>query len=373
MKVPVLDLKKQHQLIKGQIDKIVKEVLSSGFYVLGKHVRAFEKKFAQYCQTKYAIGVASGTDALTLALRSLNIGKGDEVITTPFTFLATVEAIYNVGAKIIFADIDLDSYTIDPKEIEKKITKRTKAILCVHLYGQPCKMSAILKLVRKYNLKLVEDCAQATGAEYQNRKVGSFGDAGCFSFYPTKNLGAYGDGGMVVTNNKRVAENIRMFRAHGTRSKYEHLVHGYNSRLDELQAAILRVKLKYLEKWNDARGKHAAYYNKRLSTLEAKGHIVLPKEQKGTKHVSHLYVARVKKRNALMNFLKFREIGASVHYPIPLHLQKVYKDLGYASCDFPNSESAAREIISLPQYPELSKKEINYIADTIEKFFKGKK
>ncbi len=372
-KIPVFELKRQFQEIKTEIDKTVKKVLSSGFYILGKNVSAFEKEFAKYCAAKYAIGVASGTDALKIALRACNIKKGDEIITTPFTFVATSEAIHSVGAKIVFVDIDLDSYTIDPQEIEKKITKKTKAILCVHLYGQPCNMQAITKLVRKYKLKLIEDCAQATGAEYRGRKVGIFGEVGCFSFYPTKNLGAYGDGGMIIANNKQIVEKVRMLRAHGSRSKYEHIMHGFNSRLDELQAAILRVKLKYLDKWNKARRENAAYYNKKLSALETEGYIIRPKEQKGTKHVYHLYVLRVKKRKALMEFLKSRVIGTSYHYPIPLHLQKVHKELGYHRGDFPKAELAAREIVTFPLYPELRKKEIDYIVAKLYQFYKRQK
>ena len=373
MKIPVFELKRQYQEIKGEINKAVKETLGSGFYILGKNVSALEEEFAAYCGAKYAIGMASGTDALKIALRSCNIKQGDEVITTPFSFVATSEAIHSVGAKIVFADIDLDSYTIDPQEIEKKITKKTKAILCVHLYGQPCDMSAITKIVRKYNLKLIEDCAQATGAEYKGSKVGTFSDAGCFSFYPTKNLGAYGDGGMIITDNKQVAEKAKMLRAHGSKSKYEHIIHGYNSRLDELQAAILRVKLKYLDKWNKARQENAAYYNKRLSSLEAEGYITRPQEQKDIKHVYHLYVLRVKRRTALMKFLKSRGIGTSFHYPISLHLQKVYKGLNYCRGDFPNSEFAAKEIVTFPLYPELKNKEIDYIVDSVFSFFKRSK
>jgi len=373
MRITVFELRRQFQEIKDDVELRVKDVLSSGFYILGKNVAAFEQEFAHYCQVKYAIGVASGTDALKIALGACHLGAGDEVITTPFTFLATAEAIHSVSAKIVFADINLNSYTIDPQEIEKKITKNTKAIICVHLYGQPCNMQAITKLVRKYNLKLIEDCAQATGAEYKGKKVGTFGNAGCFSFYPTKNLGACGDGGMVITNSRKISEEVRMLRVHGSRAKFKHIIHGYNSRLDELQAAILSVKLKYLDKWNEARRDNAAYYNKKLSALELEGYITRPIEQKNTKHVYHLYVLRVKKRVALMDFLKSRGIDTSYHYPIPLHLQGLYKRLGYRRFDFPKAEFAAREIVTLPLYPELKKKEIDYIVGTLLQFFKIKK
>ena len=373
MKIPVFELKRQFQEIKGEINKVVKEVLSSGFYILDENVSALEGEFTKYCGAKYAVGVASGTDALKIALRACGIKKGDEVITAPFTFVATSEAIHSVGAKIVFVDIDLDSYDISPQEIEKRITKKTKAILCIHLYGQPCDMQAIMKIARKYNLKLIEDCAQATGAEYKSKKVVTFGDAGCFSFYPTKNLGAYGDGGMVITNGREIAEKARMLRAHGSRSKYEHIMHGYNSRLDELQAAILRTKLKYLDKWNKTRQENAAYYNKRLSILETEGYIIRPKEQNNTKHVYHLYVLRVKKRAALMEFLKSHGIGTAFHYPIPLHLQKTYKELGYHRGDFSKAELAAREIVTFPLYPELRKKEIDYIVAKLYQFYKRQK
>ncbi|UCB56911.1 MAG: DegT/DnrJ/EryC1/StrS family aminotransferase [Candidatus Omnitrophota bacterium] len=373
MNIPILDLKRQFRQIKSEVDKNVREVLASGSYILGKNVSAFEEEFAEYCRGKYAIGVASGTDALKIALRACGIGKEDEVITTPFTFVATTEAIHSVGARIVFADIDMDSYTIDPQEIEKKITKKTKAIICVHLYGQPCDMRTLRGLSRKYNLKLIEDCAQAAGAEYKGKRVAVFGDVGCFSFFPSKNLGAFGDGGIIVTNNKQIAENARVFRVYGSRNKYEHIVHGLNSRLDELQAAILRVKLRYLDQWNEARRKNTACYNKKFCALEERGLVITPKEQKGTKHVYHLYVLRAKQRDALMDFLKTRGVGTAYHYPIPLHLQEVYKCMEHQEGDFPKSELAAGEILSLPLFPELKKKEIDYIADCVYQFYRNRK
>ncbi len=332
-----------------------------------------EQEISSFCGTKFAVGVGSGTDALKIALRACGIGLGDEVITTPFTFVATTEAIDELGAKIDFVDIDLSSYTIDPREIEKRINRKTSAIICVHLYGQPCDMQAITKLARKYKLKLIEDCAQAIGAEYQGKKVGTFGDAAAFSFYPTKNLGAYGDGGMVVTNNRKVAQRAKMLRAHGSKGKYEHTIYGYNSRLDELQAAILRTKLRYLDKWNETRRKIAAYYHKKLFALETNGAIARPKEQKNTKHVYHLYALRAKKRTALINFLKLRGIATSIHYPLPLHLQKLYKGLGYRRGAFPRAELAAKEIVAIPLYPELKKKEIDYVVSALYQFFKRQK
>jgi dTDP-4-amino-4,6-dideoxygalactose transaminase len=370
IKVPVFDLKRQYREIKREIDAGVSNVLVGGFYILGENVAAFEREFAEYYGVKYAVGVASGTDALKIALQASGIKPGDEVITTPFTFVATAEAIHTIGAKVVFADINLDTYNIDPQEIEKKLTRKTKAILCVHLYGQPCNMQGIIKLIRRYRLKLIEDCAQATGTEYNGKKVGTFGDAGAFSFFPTKNLGAYGDGGIIITDNKLLFRRAKMLRVHGSLSKYEHIMHGFNSRLDELQAAILRTKLKYLHKWNQSRRRIATRYNKKLADLENNGFIVRPKEAKNSKHVYHLYTLRVKRRAALTEFLKTRGIGTAFHYPVPLHLQKAYKELRYRRGDFPNAELAAREIVTFPLYPELKKREVDYVAGSILEFFK---
>lgn len=371
MQIPVFDLKRQINETKGEINKAAATVLSSGSYVLGKNVSAFEEEFAQYCGAKHAIGVASGSDALKIALRACGVGQGDEVITTPFSFIATSEAIYSVGAKISFTDIDLNSYNIDPRQIEKKITKKTKAILCVHLYGQPCNMQAIVKIARKHNLKLIEDCAQAVGARYKTKRMGNFGDISCFSFYPTKNLGACGDGGMIITNSFQIAKKIKMLRNHGSQIKYKHSLHGYNSRLDEVQAAILRIKLKHLNKWNNVRREKGKYYNKKLLLLEKAGFLICPQELKGTTHVYHLYSLRAKRKVALAKFLKKHGIGTAFHYPLPLHLQKVYKSLGYSKGDFPNAELSAKEIITLPLYPELKKKEIDYIVAKVYQFYKG--
>ncbi|MFH1889001.1 MAG: DegT/DnrJ/EryC1/StrS family aminotransferase [Candidatus Omnitrophota bacterium] len=373
MKIPVFALKEQFRKIKREVYPAVSRVLESGFYILGRNVGAFEDEFSVYCGASYGVGVASGTDALILALRALDIKRGDEVITTPFTFFATSEAICSAGARIVFADINLSSYTIDPEKIEKRITRRTKAILCVHLYGQPCDMSGIIRLAARYKLKIVEDCAQATGAEYKNRKVGTLGAAGAFSFYPTKNLGAYGDGGMVITDNKDVADAVRNLRVYGSRDRCHYPVHGYNSRLDELQAAILRVKLKHLDKWNEARRKIAAYYNSKLASLKEDGFLVTPKEEKYAQHAYHLYVIRAKKRDALRKFLDSNGITTAVHYPLPLHPQRVYKELGYRLGDFPNAELAAKEIITLPLFPELTEKNIDYIAKKIGQFYRGKR
>jgi dTDP-4-amino-4,6-dideoxygalactose transaminase len=367
--IPLLDLRKQYYSIKSEIDVRIQEVLDSGRFILGQQVKSLEEEMANFCQTKFAIGVASGTDALELALRALEVKVGDEIITTPFTFIATTEAITQVGAKIIFADINLDTYNIDLQKIKDKITANTRAIIPVHLYGHPCEMNEIMEIARENNLFVIEDCAQAIGAKYKGKVVGSFGDVGCFSFFPSKNLGGYGDGGMIVTSDRQVAEKIKMLRVHGSNNKYFYLLKGRNSRLDEIQAGILRVKLKYLNLWNELRRKKAEIYNKLFLKSSLTNEIILPKTSEYIKHTFHLYITRVKQRDKLINFLKSKNIFAGIHYPLPLHLQKVYKELGYKSGDFPNAELAAREVISLPLYPEIVLEQINSVVETIKEFF----
>jgi len=370
--IPLLDLKKQYLLIKHEIDARLLEILESGNFILGPQVKDLEEEIANYCRVKFAIGVASGTDALELSLRALDIEAGDEVITTPFTFIATTEAISQVGAKIVFADIDPETYNIDPQKIEEKITPRTKAIIPVHLYGCPCAMDEIMTLARAKGLFVIEDCAQAIGAEYRAKKVGSFGDIGCFSFFPSKNLGGYGDGGMVTTDNEQIAEKIRLLRVHGSKNKYFHLFEGRNSRLDEIQAGILRIKLKYLDKWNEQRKEKARIYNELFRKNGLAGKVITPKiEDELIKNVFNLYVVRVKQRDELLQFLKSKSIFAAVHYPQPLHFQEVYSRLGHQPGDFPNAELAAKEVISLPLYPELTLNQINSVAGAIRDFFTG--
>lgn len=370
MHIPIFDLTRQYQQIQGELSGKLEAVLAGGVYILGENVAALEEEFARHCRTAHAVGVASGTDALKIALRAIGVGPGDEVITTPFTFIATAEAVHNAGARIVFADISLDSYNINPEEIKKRLTPRTKVVICVHLYGQPCAMEEIEDIAGERGLQLIEDCAQATGAEYKGKKIGSFGIAGCFSFYPTKNLGAFGDGGMIVTDDNQLAERMKMLRAHGSAEKFLHTVHGMNSRLDEVQAAVLRVKLKYLDEWNGKRRELAQYYNESLFDLEEQGFLVRPQEKENTRHVYHLYILRVKHRAEMMRFLETRGIGTSYHYPLPLHLQQVYKDLGYSRGSFPQAETAADEVVTFPLYPELEKKEIDYISDALHQFFK---
>jgi dTDP-4-amino-4,6-dideoxygalactose transaminase len=333
---------------------------------MGEELERFEEEFALFCNTKYAIGVANGSDALILALIACEIGEGDEVITVPNTFIATTEAITHVGGKIVFADIDPKTYTIDISKIEEKINERTKAIIPIHLYGQPADMDPIIELAKKYNLKVIEDAAQAHGAEHEGEKVGSIGDVGCFSFYPGKNLGAYGDAGIITTNNEEIAKKIKLLRNHGSIKKYEHEIEGYSSRLDNLQAAILRVKLKYLNKWNDMRRRNAKKYNELLSSIDG---VITPYEADYAKHVYHLYVIRTENRDKLREELRSKDIATGIHYPIPLHLQAAYKYLGYEYGDFPVTEECSQEILSLPMFTELSEDQIEEIVKLIKKYF----
>ena len=356
--IPFVDLKAQYDSIKDEIDEAIQNVLNNTSFIMGEELKKFEVEFAIFCDVKHAIGVANGSDALILALRACGIGEGDEVITVPHTFISTAEAISNVGGKVVFVDIDPKTYTIDVSEIEEKITEKTKAIIPVHLYGQPADMAPIMRLAKKYNLRVIEDTAQAHGAEYKGKKVGSIGDVGCFSFYPGKNLGAYGDAGMVVTNNERIAKKIKLLRNHGRiTKKYEHDIEGYSSRLDNLQAAILSVKLRYLNKWNESRRRNAKKYNELLNNIDG---IITPYEAEYAKHVYHLYVIKVEKegRDKLREELNSKGIATGIHYPIPLHLQTAYSYLGYKEGDFPITEKASQEILSLPMFAELSDEQI---------------
>jgi len=384
-KIEFLDLKKQYKSIKKEVDLAIKRVLESGRFIGGEEVEEFEKEIAKFCGVKYAVSVNSGTDALFLSLKALGIGPGDEVITTPFTFIATAEVIAACGAKPIFVDINPKTFNIDPEKITYKLSKlsklKVKAILPVHLFGQMADMPEIMRIARKYKLKVIEDAAQAIGAEInlksQNSKLktkvmkaGSIGDCGCFSFFPSKNLGAYGDGGMVITNNKKLADKIRLLKNHGSspKNKYKNLILGINSRLDAIQAAILRVKLKYLSKWNKKRREKADYYSKNLKGV---GDIVTPFIVPNQTHIFHQYTIRTRKRNELASYLKKQGIPTMIYYPLPLHLQPAFKYLGYKKGDFPESEKAAKEVLSLPIYPELKKEEQDYIIQKIKEFFKS--
>jgi len=368
MMIPLVDLKAQYNSIKSEIDNAIQRVLDNTSFIMGDELKKFEEEFALFCNTKYAIGVANGSDALILALRACGISKGNEVFTVPHSFISTTEAITHVGGKIVFVDINPKTYTIDVSKIEEKISHKTKAIIPVHLYGQPADMDPILKIAKKYDLKIIEDAAQAHGAEYKGKKVGSIGDVTCFSFYPGKNLGAYGDAGMITTNSEEIAKKVKLLRNHGRiTKKYEHEIEGYSSRLDNLQAAILRVKLKYLNQWNGMRRKNARKYNELLNNI---GGIITPYEADYAKHVYHLYVIRTEDRDKLREELKSNGIATGIHYPIPLHLQPAYKYLGYKRGDFPVAEKSSQEILSLPMFAELSDRQIDEIVKLIKNYKK---
>ncbi len=367
-KIKFLNLTQQYKLIKKEIDSAIKRVFNSGVFIGGKEVEDFEKRIAQFCGIKYAISLNSGTDALFLSLKVLDIGKGDEVITTPFTFIATAEVIVSCDAKPVFVDIDPKNFNINPSKIEKKITKKTKAIIPVHLFGQMADMDEIIRIAKKYKIYVIEDAAQAIGARYKGKKAGSIGDIGCFSFFPTKNLGAYGDGGMILTNNKKITEKIRLLKNHGSsyKEKYLNLIPGINSRLDSIQAAILRVKLKYLEKWSRKRQEIARYYNQELRGV---GDITIPEVSPDRNHIFHQYTIRTQYRDKLKNYLRKKGITVMIYYPLLLHLQPAFKYLGYKKGDLPKSEKTAREVLSVPIYPEITRKEQNYTIRIIKEFY----
>jgi len=365
--VPFVDLTAQYRAISTEVGGAVAKVLEGADFILGREVSLFEEEFAAFCEAKYAIGVDSGTSALELALRAYDIGPGDEVITAANTFIATALAISHVGAKPVLADVDPCTHTIDVDEISKAISPRTKAILPVHLYGHPAHMEPIRQLADKLGLIVIEDACQAHGARYKGKRTGSLGHAAAFSFYPGKNLGAYGDGGMVVTNDRDIAKRLEMLRNYGQKEKYNHQFRGYNRRLDTLQAAILRVKLKYLEKWNASRRWNAKLYRE---FLEGAG-VVAPSETHGVESVWHLYVIRTEHRDTLREHLLSKGISPSIHYPIPVHLQPAYKDLGYKRGDFPVTEAYAKQILSLPMYPELEAGQIESVAKAIRVFMAG--
>src|ERR1035437_1329580 len=359
--IPFVDLKAQYHSIKSEIDAAIQHILENSQFILGAEVAGFEKEFAQYWGGTHGIGVNSGTSALHLALLAAGIGPGDEVITAPFTFVATTAAIGYTGATAFFADIDPASFTIDPARIESAITPKTKAILPVHLYGQAADLDPILEIARRHKLVVIGDAAQAHGAEYKGRRVGSIGDLGCFSFYPGKNLGAYGEGGAVVTNNPEYARTIRMLRDWGAEKKYQHVLKGYNYRLEGMQGAILRVKLRYLEAWTEARRAHGARY----SELLAASAVETPRVMPWARHVCHVYAVRTKQREALQSALTARQVQTGIHYPIPIHLLPAYAELGHKAGNFPHSERAAEEVLSLPMFPELTAAQIEEVAAAV--------
>jgi dTDP-4-amino-4,6-dideoxygalactose transaminase len=360
-------LNAQYKEIKDKLNGTFAAIIKRGDFILGKEVVLFEKEFSAYTNRKFAIGVNSGTDAIFLGLLSLGIGKGDEVIVPAFTYIATAFAVSYTGARPVFVDIDRDTYNIDANKISAAITKRTKAIMPVHLYGQAADMKPILEIAKTHKLKIIEDAAQAHGAKYKNLTAGSIGDIGCFSFYPTKNLGGFGDGGLISTDNPEIYKRLFKLRDYGRKTRYEHVSLGYNSRLDTLQAAVLSIKLKHLEKWNNMRRKNAKIYN---DMLRAADNIITPKEADYARHIYHVYAIRVKDRDKVVNGLRKKGISAIVHYPVPLHLQEVFSGLGYKNGDFTVSEKTAHEVISLPMYPHLSEGQIKFIAETLIKITK---
>jgi dTDP-4-amino-4,6-dideoxygalactose transaminase len=366
MKIPLVDLKMQYHSIKNEILEAVGNVMEESAFIGGSYVRKFESDFAEFCGAKCCIGVGNGTDAIFIALKSLGIGPGDEVITAANSFIATSEIIKLVGARVVFCDVSEVTRNINPDLIPDKITDKTKAIIPVHLYGQPADMQRIVKIADENDLHIVEDCAQAHGARYKGKRVGTFGEVGCFSFYPGKNLGAYGDGGSLVTDNEDIAKKMRMYANHGRSEKYNHEFEGVNSRLDGMQAAVLNVKLKYLEEWNLKRNKNARIYN---DALEGVGDIKIPAIAGDRDHVFHLYVIRSKKRDRLKGFLADNGIFCGIHYPIALPNLKAYKYLNHKPEDFPVSSGLQDEILSLPMFPELTAEQIDYVVSKIKEFF----
>jgi dTDP-4-amino-4,6-dideoxygalactose transaminase len=363
--VPQLDLAAQYAVIGAEIRTAVEKVLASQQFILGREGAALEQEIAQLCGVAHGVGVASGTDALILALRACGVRAGDEVLIPPFTFVATGSAVSAIGAKPVFADIRPGTYNLDPSDLARRVTPRTRAIIAVHLYGLACDMDPILDFGREHNLRVIEDNAQAIGASYKGRRSGSMGDAACLSFYPTKNLGAYGDAGMVVTASGEMADRLRSLRNHGQSAKYVSSEPGWNSRLDEIQAAILRIKLRYLPEWQIARQAHAAEYTKLLLGIPG---VAPPLVAEGYEHVFHQYTIRVQRRDAVQQFLGERKIGSAVYYPVPLHLQPLYASLGYKAGDFPHAEHAALEVLSLPMFPELRSAQIARVAEAVSEF-----
>ncbi|MDQ3518776.1 MAG: DegT/DnrJ/EryC1/StrS family aminotransferase [Gemmatimonadota bacterium] len=368
MKVPFLNLSAQHAPHRGELDRAIAAVIDSNAFAGGPFVAEFEKQFASFCGTSHAIGVSNGTDALWLALLACGIGAGDEVITVPSTFMATAEAITYSGATPVFVDVDEETYTMDPRQLEGALTSRTKAVIPVHLFGQMADMDPIIEFARKHRLKVIEDAAQAHGAEYKGRCAGSIGEAGCFSFYPGKNLGAFGEAGAVVTNDAGIRDRIRVLRDHGQARKYHHTAIGWNCRMDGIQGAVLSVKLRQLERGNQSRRAHAEHYERLLREVDE---ITTPQVQPYAKHVFHIYSVRVQRRDEVIRVFEENGIGYGVHYPIPVHLQEAYASLGYGEGSFPVAERVAQEFLSLPMYPELTSEQVAVVAETLKECVLG--
>ena len=385
--VPLLDLKAQYAQIRAEVMPIIEEVCASQRFILGEHVLALEAEVAAYCASAAGVGVSSGTDALLLALMALGVGAGDEIITSPFTFFATAGTIARLGARPVFCDIDPLSFNLSPQSVAEFIDRhcsvqggqllnratggRIKGLMPVHLYGQSADMDPLMALARQHHLKVIEDAAQAIGTEYQGVRVGSIGDIGCFSFFPSKNLGAFGDAGLCTTNDAELAESMRVLRVHGGKPKYFHAVIGGNFRIDELQAAVLRVKLKYLDGWTAARQRNAAYYNAAFAAAELSGNLITPQAAVKGRHIFNQYVVRVQNRDALKDHLTAQGIGTEIYYPVPLHLQKCFSFLKHAPGDFPQSERAAAETLALPIYPELTPTQLDHVIASVAGFYRG--
>lgn len=369
MKVPFVDLKAQYDAIRYEVAAAIQRVLESTAFAAGPFVAQFEKEFARFCGTRYALGVGSGTSALWLALVACGVGPGDEVITVPNTFIATAEAISRAGARPVFVDIDAETYLMKPELLEAAITLRTKAIIPVHLYGQVADMDRIMECAKVHNLYVIEDACQAHGATYKGKRAGSIGHAGCFSFYPGKNLGAYGEGGAVITDNEQIAQRIAVLKDHGQSEKYYHTVIGWNDRMDGIQGAVLSVKLKYLEEWNAARRRSARLYSSLLGSVDG---VRVPKEVPYGEHIYHVYAARVHDRGGLMKYLSSSEVSCGIHYPVPIHLQEAYRFLGFGRGSYPVAEQCCDDIVSLPMFADITGEQVRYVADRISHFFSSR-
>lgn len=369
-KIPLMDLRQSHLSIAGEVEAAIARVVETTSFIGGPDHVAFETEFARYCEAGHSVNVSNGTDAITLILRAIGVGAGDEVVTTPHTFIATAEAITLNGATVVFADVDPKTSNVDPADVERRITSRTKAIIAVHLYGHPADMDALNAIGRKHGIPVIEDCAQAHGARYKGKRIGSLGLAGAFSFYPGKNLGAYGDAGSVVTNNEELAKYIRKFVNHGRMTKYEHEFVGTNCRMDGLQAAILRVKLRHLDRWNEQRRQAAAIYSQLLAGIPG---LSLPNTTNECEPVFHLYVVQMEQRDRLLKTLNEQNIQAGVHYPVPLHRQPAYQYLGLPEGSYPHAERAARQCLSLPLYPEITRQQIETVCRAVKGHFERSK
>lgn len=369
MTVPFVDLQAQYRSIKSEVDAAIQRVLDTSAFILGREVEAFERAFAEYVGAEFCVGVSNGTAAIQLALTACGVGAGDEVIVPANTFFATAEAVSTANATPVFVDCDADSCNIDASKIEAAVTPRTRAVLPVHLYGQPADLDAVFEVAERHNLIVVEDAAQAHGARYKGKRTGPLGRAGCFSFYPGKNLGAYGEGGAVVTNDREVARRVRLLRDHGSEQKYRHEIVGYNFRLEGIQGAVLNVKLKHLDRWNELRREHAARYRELLAPHVDAGSLALQNEMPYAESVYHLFVIQAEARDSLQRFLSSAGVQTGIHYPVPVHLQPAYAPLGHKEGDFPVAESQARRLLSLPMFAELTERQVKYVADAVGDYF----